>query len=290
MPPYSSSSNILDEHTYIDPFVDAPLGSTVKQQQQQQQPVHPEGAAVTTSQGTKEEVIEGDDSERRSPSVFDKLLDFNPCMNMGKPSFTMPNPASAVFKSRVCSECGNKCTKLQGYKKEKTEMTVLVVVDEETGEENEVKETTKIYYHKWCSQIKEYREEHKQNGAYETVMRNLLDYFRALELEAQMKREAEIRRKAQEEEALRITIAAEVEKAAKADAAAELELKARSAPLNKMSSVGKKASSRLMKSMKKSFSIKKSKKDRSTTSAHKKESSKKVPSVQKSSSSSSSRS
>merc|ERR1719491_776038 len=132
-----------------------------------------------------------------------------------------PSP-SAVFKARSCAECGGKCTKLQGYKKEEVLKTIAFEVDPDTGEEKEMKESTKMYYHKWCHQVKEYRDEHQHRDDgddYESVMRNLLDYFRALELEAQLKKEAELRRKEQAEEALRLTLAQELAQAAKDDAA-----------------------------------------------------------------------
>merc|ERR1712238_330445 len=167
--------------------------------------------------------------------------------NMGTPSFPAamnPSP-SAVFKSRSCAECGGKCTKLQGNKKEEVLKTILVVVmDPDTGAEKEMKEATKMYYHKWCHQVKEYRDahQHRDDGDdYASVMRNLLDYFRALELEAQLQREAELRRQVQAEEALRLTLAAELKQAAKMDAEKQKK------PFNK----------KLLKNVKKSFSIKK---------------------------------
>merc|ERR1712238_626254 len=236
--------NILDDHTDIDPFVDAPpLESTIKQQQQQQgwKPT-----PVTTS-------VEGEENAAGNPSMFDKLFDCTPCMNMGTPSFPAamnPSP-SAVFKSRSCAECGGKCTKLQGYKKEEVFKTILVVVDPDTGVEKEMQEATKMYYHKWCHQVKEYRDAHKHRDDgddYASVMRNPLDYFRALELEAQLKREAELRRQVQAEAAVRLTLAAELEQAAKMDAE-----KQKNKPFNK----------KLLKNVKKSFSIKKKEKAKS---------------------------
>lgn len=75
---------------------------------------------------------------------------------------------------------------MQGYTKEIVE---TCIVDEETGEESVSK--TKIYFHKWCAQIRDYRQEHKKD--FQAVMCNLMDYFRARELEAQIKRESELR-------------------------------------------------------------------------------------------------
>merc|ERR1712224_1013024 len=58
---------------------------------------------------------------------------------------------------------------------------------------------TKIYYHKWCYQVKQYREEHKENSGFRAVMQQLLDHFAALELAARIKAEEEAKRKAEEE-------------------------------------------------------------------------------------------
>jgi len=238
MAPYSSNSF---DHADIDPFVDAPpLDSPALKQQQQQL----QGYDTPTTTDTT--TVEGE--EENTASVFDNFLDCSLCFNSGTSSFPAamnPSP-SAVFKARSCAECGGKCTKLQGYKKEEVVKTIALEVDPDTGEEKEIKVSTKMYYHKWCHQVKEYRDEHQHRDDgddYESVMRNLLDYFRALELEAQLKKEAELRRKEQAEEALRMTLAQELEQAAKDDAAkAEKQ---------------KKKPSKLLKNVKKSFSMKK---------------------------------
>jgi len=238
MAPYSSNSF---DHADIDPFVDAPpLDSPALKQQQQQL----QGYDTPTTTDTT--TVEGE--EENTASVFDNFLDCSLCFNSGTSSFPAamnPSP-SAVFKARSCAECGGKCSKLQGYKKEEVLKTIALEVDPDTGEEKEIKVSTKMYYHKWCHQVKEYRDEHQHRDDgddYESVMRNLLDYFRALELEAQLKKEAELRRKEQAEEALRMTLAQELEQAAKDDAAkAEKQ---------------KKKPRKLLKNVKKSFSLKK---------------------------------
>lgn len=241
MPPYASqqqdSALVFDDHTglntYSDPsFVDVPLGSKPAGTNN----TDDDATTTTPSATSAESQTESTDSEESS-SIFERLMDFNPCMNMG-------NPSSAIFKDRPCSECGRKCNKMQGYTKESVE---TIVVDEETGEETIVE--TKIYFHKWCSQIKEFRQDHKEN--FQTVMRNLLDHFRALELEAQIKRDAEIRKARQEalkkqaEEAAQHHLQEEKQKA-------ESEQKARDVP-SEVSLVEKKPS--LMKRVKKSFSM-----------------------------------
>ncbi|OEU08063.1 hypothetical protein FRACYDRAFT_271843 [Fragilariopsis cylindrus CCMP1102] len=115
MPPYSSSSfHVFDDHIpgsnpYNDHFVDIPLGGSS---------ATTTNATTTTSTTTTKQQKQGqetivEENETRSSSILEKLLDFNPCMNyMGnKPiSFTMSNPTSAVFKNRVCYECGRNCT------------------------------------------------------------------------------------------------------------------------------------------------------------------------------------
>ena len=61
-------------------------------------------------------------------------------MHMGnnKPiSFTMSNPTSAVFKNRVCYECGRKCTLMQGYNKEVIEKTILVPVADDDDDDDD---------------------------------------------------------------------------------------------------------------------------------------------------------
>jgi len=248
MAPYSSNSF---DHADIDPFVDAPpLDSPALKQQQQQL----QGYDTPTTTDTT--TVEGE--EENTASVFDNFLDCSLCFNSGTSSFPAamnPSP-SAVFKARSCAECGGKCTKLQGYKKEEVLKTISLEVDPDTGEEKELKESTKMYYHKWCHQVKEYRDEHQHRDDgddYESVMRNLLDYFRALELEAQLKKEAELRRKEQADEALRLTLAQELAQAAKDDAAkAEKQ---------------KKKPRKLLKNVKKSFSLKKKdKSDKATKS------------------------
>lgn len=214
MPPYASQQEVFDHHDVLnshcnDPLVDVPLGSKPDEGTNSN---NNSMDVTATSAATPSKDFEGEASEQSSPSVLKRLLDFNPCMGMmgrrsdsstnahananDNTSFWFPNPSSAIFKNRPCSECGGKCTKLQGYTKEIVDRNI---VDDETGDESVV--TTKIYFHKWCAQLKDYRHEHQKG--FRAVVHEMMDYFRALELEAQVKREAEqqLRRKQQQQEA-----------------------------------------------------------------------------------------
>ena len=90
---------------------------------------------------------------------------------------------------------------IKGYKKE---IIDGVSINEETGEEEPVQE--KIYYHKWCNQLKEWKEEH--SAGWKKVMDGLIGHFRAIEEAERRRKEAEERarqeaiRKAQEERRL----------------------------------------------------------------------------------------
>lgn len=75
---------------------------------------------------------------------------------------------------------------LKGYKKEVIEGTAI---NEETGEEEPA--NTKLYYHKWCFQLNEWKGAHKEGWA--KVMSGLIGHFRAIELAEQRRREAEER-------------------------------------------------------------------------------------------------
>lgn len=220
MPPYAThqedhfeSKVVLSFHP-LDPLLNVPnaIGSNK---------MAPSGTSSNTN--SMEHPVTAmsslDSEDTSSSSVLERLLDFNPCMGMmgkrrnssadageeepkNKAAFSFSNPYSAIFKDRRCSECGGKCTKLKGYSK------VIVanhMFEEGTSRELPIEEsssTKKIYLHKWCSQLRDYRNEHKEG--FNGVLCQLMDYFRALELEAQMKREAELRRK--QEEVARDTI------------------------------------------------------------------------------------
>jgi len=115
------------------------------------------------------------DSGKSSLSRFDKLLDFNPCPISVKgsavsTSATSPSRRklflSTIYKRRKCVECGKNCSKLYGRYKVDT--------------------TKKVYYHKKCAQIKQYRNQHNQG--FTIVLKELIDRSRAIELEAQRKR------------------------------------------------------------------------------------------------------
>lgn len=118
-------------------------------------------------------------------SVFDKILDKNFCVVVRAPT----NP----FKTRTCNECNGPCSKFQGYRKElvvqrkSTVTDTLFDEDESIGKSKGTKKT-KQYYHKWCYQLKQYREEHKlTSGLSSVVLEELLEHFRSLEREQQLR-------------------------------------------------------------------------------------------------------
>ncbi|KAG7351528.1 hypothetical protein IV203_010888 [Nitzschia inconspicua] len=141
-------------------------------------------AAYDTTTPVKPETV----TEEEAPTSekngrFDALLDFNPCVSVSGAGHSM---SSAMFKTRQCSWCGQGCNKLKGYNKEVVEGTTF---NEETGVEEPT--TTKIYFHKWCSQLKEWKEVHQEG--WKKVMDGLIGHFRAIELAEQRRREAEER-------------------------------------------------------------------------------------------------
>ena len=102
--------------------------------------------------------------------MLDRLLDFNPCtMKVG-------NPSSALFKVRVCSECGKNVHKLKGggYQKELKEQ------QQHEGDESVVTttKTTKVYFHPRCLAIREDRKLHKESG-FGAVLSELGEHFEA---------------------------------------------------------------------------------------------------------------
>lgn len=161
--------------------------------------------------------------------MMDQILDLNFCGGGGGTSLIGSPMPSHVFKTRICSECGRECTKFTGYKKEN--VVKFILLENMDGEEKEVEEMTKVYYHNACYKIKEDRHQHKTALGYERVMGDLLEYFHQKELERIRKIEEERRRKEEEErrrleeekELLRRMQAEEEEAAAKAAALAELD-------------------------------------------------------------------
>lgn len=235
MPPYAAQEShqdalvLRDDLSHEDPFMDISLGPKPLEVDHKNHASLEDDASATPSATESESA----DSQDSSSSFLERLMDWNPCAGTAggstDDSFSLPNPSSAIFKTRVCSECGGKCTKLKGYNKEIVENTV---VDEETGEESIVK--TKIYFHKWCAKVNDYRKDHKKD--YDAVMCNLLDHFRAIELEAQMKLEAELKlAQEMEEEKVR----REEESAAKDAEASQLEVSKSKTFLKRVKKSGK---------------------------------------------------
>jgi len=117
------------------------------------------------------------------PSILERMLDCNPC------TIKISNPKSALFKIRICSECGNRVHKFRngGYKKELLRAErVVVVVDEGNGEESSsevVETTTKVYFHSdYCVQRNRYRIAHNDNeagGGFGLVLEELVEFVEA---------------------------------------------------------------------------------------------------------------
>merc|ERR1712194_830322 len=96
---------------------------------------------------------------------------------------------SAVFKKRQCFECKKYCSKFFPYEVERaTTSSGASLLDEEI-DETLGSTTKKVYYHKKCAQIKQYRNEHYQQGGFAIVLKDLMDRFRAIEfIKAEQKR------------------------------------------------------------------------------------------------------
>jgi hypothetical protein len=119
-----------------------------------------------------EQPIDTDKKSKSKPSVLGRLLDFNPCtMKVG-------NPSSALFKVRVCSECGKNVHKLRGggYQKELKQQHRDATFND-AGEESVTKET-KVYFHPRCLTIREDRTLHKESG-FGAVLIELREHFEA---------------------------------------------------------------------------------------------------------------
>lgn len=128
------------------------------------------------------------------PSILDRLLDCNPC------TMKIANPRSALFKIRVCSECGNRVHRFRkgGYKKElqllakKTSAAAAPAPapdnddddDEEQGDSSAVVAAvvvveTKVYFHTDCFQKHHDRIVHKDTGGFASVLEELVGFVEA---------------------------------------------------------------------------------------------------------------
>lgn len=91
-----------------------------------------------------------------------------------------------VFSFHLSETPTNLQQQLKGYKKEVIEG---IAINEETGEEEPA--NTKIYYHNWCFQLKEFKQAHQEG--WQKVMSGLLGHFRAIELAEQRRKDDEAR-------------------------------------------------------------------------------------------------
>ena len=72
----------------------------------------------------------------------------------------------SLTKIRLCAECGDEIATsdvLQGYYKK---------------EYKSYQQKTKVYYHPWCHELKQYRKIHKVQSGYPIVLEDLCEYFR----------------------------------------------------------------------------------------------------------------
>jgi len=188
--------------------------------------IQKDAATAATSPGVSpslsQDTQDTDDTNVSSFSRFDKLLDLNPCMisfSSGSaatkfaPATTSSSSSgrnlspSAVFKKRQCLECKKCCSKFKffqgGYEVERvTTSSGASLLDEEI-DETLGSTTKKVYYHKQCAQIKQYRNDHYNQGGFAIVLKDLMDRSRAIELEKAEQKQME------EEEAIRLEAARE---------------------------------------------------------------------------------
>lgn len=113
---------------------------------------------------------------------FPNLFEFDPCIGFGGITVlcnAFPNSSSGILKVQTCAECGRYCNKIQGYATEIAKKKTSGARNSNNGEGSQPSEhtetTTKIYYHKWCQQIKEWRIEHAKT--YRTVLKDLLAHI-----------------------------------------------------------------------------------------------------------------
>lgn len=159
MPPYSSQKDSTvrgfdNDDSY---FVDAPLLAPSKQNGQ------------------------ADNEYSESSFPFLNLFEFDPCVGFGGITVlcnAFPNSSSGILKARSCAECGRNCNKIQGYIAEIAKKKTSGTRNSNNSKGSQPKQTdttTKIYHHKWCLQIKEWRIEHAKT--YRTVLNDLLAHI-----------------------------------------------------------------------------------------------------------------
>lgn len=252
MPPYASHQQhddyvqVLNGSNY-DAFVGIPLDDSKRNPIERKAPLRAYSSSAESSAAVPPPppLHEADHQQRKNnssnnnnskrASVFSRMLDFNLCT-----AVKLPNPSSALFKERVCTECGCNVYKYHGgYEKEivpsaftiataKPEPDLLLdLFDLDVHEDNideddvdadidsdldscdrsvysAVSETfgeTKIYYHKECHTTHRDRIAHRENG-FAVVLIDLLDHFEAEARQARLQ-ELEARQLARELEEAR---------------------------------------------------------------------------------------
>ena len=137
-----------------------------------------------------------EDLDRDESAIFDRLLGFDVCGSFTDVTSVcgiFSSPAPVLFKARPCYECGRNCNKIGGYT---TEIVEKKMKPTSGGQKQspavEIVET-KVYYHKWCLQIKEWRTEHAKT--YHTVMVDLRKHVRNKNVYVALVRRARVRRR-----------------------------------------------------------------------------------------------
>ena len=138
------------------------------------------------STGTVES-LSNDGSKNVVNQSLEECTYYHPCFELGVDGC---DPYSALFKVRLCSECGCQCTKLEGYEKEWAEKKIETINLTPGTTTIVIEPPIKVYYHTWCSQLKEWRFEHSKK--YSLVMHVLyVSHYRAVVNANRVREEAE---------------------------------------------------------------------------------------------------
>jgi len=150
----------------------------------------------TVNNINKNKSVDEDLDHDESVTSFDRLLGFDVCgsfSNVTSVCGIFSSPAPVIFKARPCYECGRNCNKIGGYTTEIVEKKTKPTSGGEKQSPAVEMVETKVYYHKWCLQIKEWRTEHAKT--YHTVMVDLRKHVRNKNVYVALVRRARVRRR-----------------------------------------------------------------------------------------------
>ena len=153
----------------------------------------------TVNNINKNKSVDEDLDHDESVTSFDRLLGFDVCgsfSNVTSVCGIFSSPAPVIFKARPCYECGRNCNKIGGYTTEIVEKKTKPTPGGEKQSPAVEMVETKVYYHKWCLQIKEWRTEHAKT--YHTVMVDLRKHVRNKNVYVALVRRARVRRREKE--------------------------------------------------------------------------------------------